>query len=113
MVVVGGNIILPHFRMIKLCLPSRLKDYTTQGWKGQGSSSQNFQLYILHKPAVPGTQEAAVGRSPHPEYTDSRTAGSQRENLNPALKTGAELMLDKVLRAFNPNVQEVKVGGFL
>lgn len=54
-----------------------------------------------------------MGRSPDPEYTDSRTAGSQRENLNPALKTGAELMLDKVLRAFNPNVQEVKVGGFL
>lgn len=100
--------------MIKLCLPSRLKDYTTQGWRDQGSSSQKFQLYILHKPAAPGTQEAAVGRfPPPPEYTDSRTAESQRENLNPALKTGAELMLDKVLRAFNPNVQEVKVGGFL
>lgn len=76
--VAGRDIILPHFRMIKLCLPSRLKDYTTQGWRRQGLSSQDIQLHILHKPAVLGTQEAAVGRAP--KYTDSRTAGPQRES---------------------------------
>lgn len=101
--------------MIKLCLPSRLKDYTTQGWRDQGSSSQKFQLYILHKPAAPGTQEAAVGRfpPPPPNIQIQGQLSHRGKNLNPALKTGAEFMLDKVLRAFNPNVQEVKVGGFL